>query len=104
MQQACKRAAREHRGAEKARGCGERRCGILLREGLGPWSVAECDVGRGARKRKNPTRGIAWQQAVIGTRESLKKRRRKEGCAEISNETSFMQQRRMKALRASPKG
>ena len=52
MQQACKRAARAHRGAEKARGCGERRCGSHLREDFGPWSVAECEVGRGARNKE----------------------------------------------------
>jgi hypothetical protein len=58
----------------------------------------------GRKPRKNPTRVIVWQQAVIGTRESLKKRRRKEGCAEISTETSTKQRRSVKALRAHPKG
>ena len=54
MQQACKRAAREHRSAAKAQGCGERRCGNLFREDLGPWSVAECEVGRGAQTKEEP--------------------------------------------------
>jgi len=58
----------------------------------------------GRETRKNPTRGIVWQQTVNGTRESLKKRRRKVGCAEISIETSFVQYRKSKPLRAHPKG